>query len=123
RLIPEPASLTFTPRPVGTASEPKQVALHSVGGAPVTVSKVRLAGSHAADYAIAGDCQGARLDRGQSCQVSVTYTPGGQGARDAELIVSSNAADPETAVPLHGQPSEPKLELIPNPVAFGDVEV
>jgi CARDB len=121
RLRADPRFLNFTAREDGTRSEPQSVTIANVGETPVTVSGVRRTGDHAADFVVDGnDCQGATLGAGRNCLIDVAFTPGGEGPRNAMLVVSSNGAEPETTIPLHGRPSDPVLEFLPGAVAFGE---
>src|SRR4029450_13793949 len=66
------------------------------------------------------DCRSVTLGAGRNCLIDVAFTPGGEGPRNAMLVVSSNGAEPETTIPLHGRPPDPVLEFLPGAVAFGE---
>jgi hypothetical protein len=124
RLRADPSVLSFISPRVGSKSEPRQVTMANVGETPVTIREIRPAGDHAADFTIdASDCQGAKLGTGQRCVISATFTPGGDGVRNAKLVVSSDGAEPETTVLLQGRPSEPVLEIVPEFLDLGEQPV
>lgn len=124
RLRADPSVLSFISHRVGSKSEPRQVTMANVGETPVTIREIRHAGDHAADFSIdASDCQGAKLGTGQRCVISATFTQGGDGVRNAKLVVSSDGAEPETTVLLQGRPSEPVLEMVPEFLDLGEQPV
>jgi hypothetical protein len=120
RLRADPPFLNFTGHEVGSKSEPRQVTIANVGESPVTIRGVRRAGDHATDFAVDGsDCQDATVGAGKHCMIKVTFTPGAEGPRNADVVISSNAVEPETTVPLHGLPPNPVLRIVPDSLDFG----
>jgi hypothetical protein len=120
RLRADPSFLNFTGHEVGSKSEPRAVTIANVGESPVTIRGVRRAGNHATDFAVDGsDCQNATVGAGKHCMIKVTFTPGAEGPRNADVVISSNAVESETTVPLHGLPPNPVLRIVPDSLDFG----
>ena len=104
----------------GVASGAKTEQITSCGAATLNISGITLTGTNAGDYADTSQCPAA-LPAGQSCAVSITVTPGGLGARTANLhIVDDSPTSPEN-VPLtvNGVASPtPKISLSPASLSF-----
>lgn len=96
-----PGSLFFGSRPVGMTSAARQVTLTNGGTAPLGVRAISTEG----DFHAVSGCPGF-LDPGQSCQVSVTFTPGSVGTLTGALLLDTS--DPAAggggpvSVPLSG---------------------
>lgn len=65
------------------------------------ISGISIAGANASDLAQTNAC-GSSLPVGTSCQISVTFTPAGMGARSSTISVSSNATGSPQMVTLTG---------------------
>ncbi len=116
RLAASPGSVPFGTQAVGVTTNPQTVQVTNVGTLPVTVGNVRATG----DFAQTNDCR--LLDSAQSCRALVTFTPTTPGERMGNLIVESDAANPQLVVSLQGTASAapvPVVELNPGAVAFG----
>ena len=85
-----PSALAFGPLGVGTASGIATVALTNVGGAPLYVWDVRVAG-HYADFRILSDqCRGVSLQPWSGCLVQVVFEPQASGLRSGHLEFAAN---------------------------------
>jgi hypothetical protein len=91
----------FSPSPVvmpntlpGETSAAAPVQISNSGGAPLDVASVTLGGADAAQFNLdASGCDGASVAAGQSCSVSLTFSPtGGAGSRSATLTVFDTIA-------------------------------
>ncbi len=83
---------------------------------PLSLSSIAVDGSAAADFAASSDCplNPGTLASGESCKVSVTFTPTASGLRTATLKVNESAQSSFGIVALRGTglPSaEPALDL------------
>jgi hypothetical protein len=87
----DPTSLVFGSQPVGTTSATQTVTVSNTGSVPLTVSGISATGPDAATFAQTSTCVGT-VSVGQSCTVSVTFTPTSTGAKTASLSLSSDAA-------------------------------
>jgi beta-propeller repeat-containing protein/centrosomal CEP192-like protein/ASPM-SPD-2-Hydin domain-containing protein len=100
-LVPQvtftPTSLTFASQPVGTTSSPQVVTLGNTGLATLNIAKISISG----DFAETNNC-GATVSAGNSCQISVTFTPTTTGIRNGAVSVTDNAAGSPQTVPLSG---------------------
>src|ERR1041385_9379344 len=60
------------------------------------------------------------LAAGASCEIYVSFTPHGGGARNAELVIGDNAPSGTQEVPLTGTGlSAPQVSLSANSLSFG----
>jgi hypothetical protein len=97
-----PGSLTFANQSVGTTSNPAQsVMLNNTGTGPLTIGSIALTGANPGDFAQTNTC-GTGIAAGGSCSLSVTFTPGGTGARSASLTITDNAAGSPHVITLSG---------------------
>ena len=110
--------------PLG-ASATGSVTVTNSGQAPLVFSALTLAGSAAADYALAGTCApGLSMPPGQTCTLSVRFAPTALAARPASLALASNA--PAVAVGLNGTgavAAAPAITLAPTAQNFGTAAV
>jgi hypothetical protein len=116
-----PASLTFSPQNVGTASAPQTVTVINTGMASFTVSTVTIGGANASDFATSADtCTGATVMPNGTCTVSVTFTPSAVGSRSASLIFTDNASDSPQTLSLTGVATAPVAGVSNPSLAFGN---
>lgn len=95
-------SLTFASRNQGTTSIPQTITLTNMGDIALIVSGLTLTGANTADFPIeTNNCQ-SQLAPGASCSVSTSFSPTASGPRDANLVISSNAASSPDIVQLSG---------------------
>jgi HYDIN/CFA65/VesB family protein len=84
-----------------TASQ--TVKMFNTGFNPLAISSVSVTRADAGDFAIDADtCAGQSLPSGQSCSVSVAFTPQASGARSADLAFADNASGSPHEVALTG---------------------
>jgi hypothetical protein len=107
-LVPQvsltPSSLTFAAQIVGTTSPAQVETLKNTGLATLNITKISASG----DFAESNDCGGS-VKAGNSCQISVTFTPTTTGTRNGTLSVTDDAAGSPQTVPLSGIGSEFQL--------------
>ncbi len=96
-----PAQLTFPAQKVGTSSTPQAVTVTNTGSTAVSVSSVAIAGRNYHDYSETNTC-GTQIDAGATCKVTVTFTPGAKGTRDALVNVNDNGGGSPQGVLLTG---------------------
>ena len=89
------------------------VTVSNTGTAPLTVSGISATGPDAAAFAETNTC--GIVQAGQSCTVSVTFTPASAGAKTASLSLSSDAAT-NPVVALSGTGA-----IVVPPTGFTDV--
>lgn len=95
-----PVSVNFGDQPSGLASSPVPVTLKNTGGAPLLISSIADTG----DFSQSNNCPTApaTLSIGQSCTISIIFTPAGAGTESDTLIVTDNAAGSPHQIPLTG---------------------
>jgi hypothetical protein len=77
-----PTNMTFPGLPVGQAGK-QNFTFTNGGGAVINVSSVTISGD--ADFSETTNC--GALQPGSACTVTVTFTPGGTGARSAKVTI------------------------------------
>src|SRR2546429_48120 len=85
-----PTSLNFGKIPVGTTSTPMTVTLSNTGTGTLLISSMALTGPNPADYAQTNNCSSS-VDPGANCTITITFTPGTTGNRNATLAITDNA--------------------------------
>jgi len=105
-----PPALDFGSQATGSSSGPRAVSVTNSGSGFLRISSATLGGANAADFAIAADaCSGRTLLVGESCQVSVAFSPGATGARAATLAIADDAPGSPHTVALSGAGTTPAL--------------
>ncbi len=91
-------ALAFTPQPIGVPSSLITLQVVSRGTSPVGNIQISVAGPNAMDFSEQDNCPRLMpLSSGAACTVTLTFTPGGSGARNATLAISDSAlASPQT---------------------------
>jgi hypothetical protein len=104
----DPDELQFGALDPGTQSSPLSVSVVNVGPRPLQVAGSSLTGAQAGDFRIASDqCTNALLAVLESCDITVTFTPGAAGDRAGELDVASDDPDGPLTIPLAGAGTSP----------------
>ena len=118
-----PSPLTFGSQLVGTTSSPLSVTITNAAGAGVlAISSVSITGASASQFAITANNCDTSVAAGNSCAISVTFTPTISGAAIATLnIVSTNPTS--LPVPISGTGVAPIDSVSPLALSFGNVTV
>jgi hypothetical protein len=104
-LLFTPAQLTFAAQTVGTTSSNQSAVLINNGNQAVTITNIATLSS---SFGQTNNCGinfptvPATLNVGQSCTVSVNFTPTASGTVNASLNVASNAVKASTGLALSG---------------------
>jgi len=81
----------------------KDIVVTSTGTGPLTVSNISLTGPNSGDFSSSSDCAPQHLLLGgDTCTVTVTFSPSGLGLRTASLKVADNGLSTPQTVPLQG---------------------
>jgi hypothetical protein len=98
-----PAKLNFGPVAVGVSSTPKPVTLQNVGSTTLTFTgtRIKIVGADAGDYSGTNNC-GASVSAGDSCTVTVTFSPKATGTRTAAIHFTDNGGASPQSVTLTG---------------------
>jgi uncharacterized repeat protein (TIGR03803 family) len=113
-----PTSLSFGNQVVDTTSAAQSVQLINTGGNALLISSVTVAG----EFAISANTCPAQLPAGQSCTVSVTFTPLGPSLQTGSLSFVDNATGSPQIVALSGTGLTPVL-LTPATFNYGRQKV
>jgi len=116
-LAATPASLDFGSREVNTTTPAQSLVVSNAGSATVAVSGVTVSG----DYAQSNNC--ASLASGDTCTISITFTPTTTGSRPGSVSVASNASNSPLTVNLSGTGAPiqaPVIELSASSLTFGN---
>ena len=103
-----PPSLGFGAQLIDTTSRPKTTTVTNTGDSRLEVDDIRILGTHAGDFDIKKEgCTNYSFLVGDSCPITVTFTPSAAGARTASVRITSNAAGSPHTVPLSGNGAVP----------------
>ncbi len=129
-----PQAVTFTPEPLFfgnylplSSNPPADVTVENTGNAPLTINTVGLPTDlgpeqNPADYRITRDvCTNRTLRPGETCAVTLQFSPQGIGERPAVLRFDDNAPDAPHLLPLQGGGIQPTLKFDPAVVQAGRV--
>ncbi|EKF74995.1 hypothetical protein A11A3_06061 [Alcanivorax hongdengensis A-11-3] len=109
----------------GGLTKDMSVTISNTGGQPLGVNGVSLGGADAGSFMQTNDC--TTVAAGDSCTVTVTFMPTGEGERNGTLTIASDDPDtPSLDVPLTGQSQlapEPNITADPQSANFGSVTV
>jgi hypothetical protein len=122
-----PTSLSYSSQAVGTSSPPQSVSITNTGTETLDISNIT-AGT-TGDFSETNTCQSApfngSLAVGQSCTVSVTFSPTASGTRASSLSITDNATGSPQSVSLTGIGAAAFTLVSPsanNPFVIGDTQ-
>lgn len=113
------SSLVFADTAVGVTTAPQTVTLSNPGSAPLTLGTPKTDAPYATSYTC-----GSTLAAGQTCLVSVTFTPTVATSQAGTLTIPTSAGD--KVITLSGKGVSPLTELSLSPVSafsFGGVSI
>jgi Abnormal spindle-like microcephaly-assoc'd, ASPM-SPD-2-Hydin len=110
-----PASVTFQPQLINTASGGQLVFLSNTGTGALTFSGSGIALS--GDFAQTNNC-GTAVAPATSCAITVTFTPTAAGTRTGSLSVTSNAASQTVSLAGTGASAAPTVTAAPESLVF-----
>ncbi len=122
-LAVNPGGINFASQTVGTTSQSQFVTLTNHGNTTVTLSDIAFSGDFAPpQFAFNCGALPANLSAGQSCTVSISFTPVEAGARAGTLTITHNATGSPHTVQLSGTglASERAVQLTPLGLSFGE---
>ena len=98
-----PAALNFGKQVVRKPSLAKRITLTNVGGTPLYINSATIVGDNWKDFTLFKDgCSGKQVAAGQSCLITVRFTPARIEDRNATLVLTDNAPDSPQNVSLTG---------------------
>ena len=121
-------SLALGNMQVGTTSTAHSVTLTNSGIGPLFYQSATITGVNAANFAIQNDnCMGKILAIKANCKIYVTFTPNSIGSEAATLTLTDSSLNPKDSVTqtvaLSGMGVPPSGSALPNPLAFGNMQV
>lgn len=118
-----PNAVTFGDTQAGTTDD-IAVTISNQGNASLVINSINISGADASEYFQSNDC--STVAAAQTCTVTVSFSPSGEGSRTAVLSILSNDADtPTVTVGLSGQgvfAPEPHISLSTSQVNFAEVQ-
>jgi hypothetical protein len=112
-----PPSLPFGNQPVGSSSPPILTVLTNTGSAQLNINSIDITGSQAGEFSQTNNCPG-NLAGGETCSVSVIFSPIATGLRTAALSFTDNASGSPQSVALSGTGTAPAATLSPASLTF-----
>lgn len=95
-----PAGLSFGDQAIGATSPPQTVTLRNMGSALLDVRRVSTVPPH--EFAQTNTC-GQAVGPGDTCMITVRFTPSKRGARKGFVHIIDNATPAEEQIPLTGK--------------------
>jgi Abnormal spindle-like microcephaly-assoc'd, ASPM-SPD-2-Hydin len=117
-LTVSPSPLIFPTTTVGNSSE-SHVTVANNSEAAVMIHNVNIEGAGSSAFNTNGSDCGASLNPGQSCKISIRFSPGNEGEERAFLHVRSEGNPSEQIVELSGISAPPQLSFEPESYEFG----
>jgi hypothetical protein len=116
-LSVSPSALDFPDRQVGSSSPPAGVTLTNPGTEGVHIWTIAIIGANSSDFNHSSACPTppASLAGASSCLLSVTFSPGTEGAKVALLQISHDGGGSPSGVSLAGIAIAPPLGLVSEP--------
>jgi Beta-propeller repeat/Abnormal spindle-like microcephaly-assoc'd, ASPM-SPD-2-Hydin len=96
-----PSAVSFGDQKAGTTSAAQTITVMNHGAATLTIKKIAVTGTGAADFAQTNTC-GTSLAAGSSCTASVTFTPKTTGSFAALFSVADNGGGTPQSAALTG---------------------
>jgi hypothetical protein len=115
-----PSSLNFGNRPLNAPSTAQSVTVTNSGTAALNIAALTLVGANASDFAVSGNGCSAAVAAGQTCTISLTFTPSAAGSRVATLQIPSDASNGTQSVGLSGIGIAPAASVSPTSLAYGN---
>jgi hypothetical protein len=97
-----PGAVNFGNQPVGIKSLPTKVTLSNKGAVAVNIARISIAGTDEHDFAETNTC-GKTVPAGESCFITVTFTPLAKGSRTASVSITDNGGGSPQKVSLAGK--------------------
>ncbi len=117
-LTVSPSPLNFPTTTVDSSSE-RQVSVANESEAAVTIYGANIEGTGSSSFNTNGSNCGTSLTPGQSCKISVRFSPSSEGEQRAFLHVRSEGNPSEQIVELFGLSSPPQFSFEPESYEFG----
>jgi hypothetical protein len=94
-------TLNFNNQVIGTPSATQSVTLTNTGASPLAIFNITITGTNSGDFGQTNNC-GGTVPVGNSCTITVTFTPAASGARSATLTLADSAPTSPQIITLTG---------------------
>jgi sugar lactone lactonase YvrE len=101
RFATTATELLFDSQAVGVPSASQTITVANNGGLPLVLSSIGITGTNGGEFSLTHNCPPS-LSVGVSCAVTVRFTPGGTGERNATVNIGYDAAAGAQTVKLYG---------------------
>ncbi len=120
-VVLTPSKLSFGSQAVNQTSAALGTAVKNSGATPWSISIAIDGGNAPGDYVAGGNCPISpnTLGSGESCRITVTFTPSALGQRTATLTVKTTDHEVPQSLPLEGKGIEP-ADLTPAPAEIAE---
>ncbi len=98
----DPNNVKFGTQKVGTTSGSRVLTISSSGIADLQIKTILLTGANSGDFSQSNNCAGSSVPGGESCSVTITFTPQAVGARSATVLIGTAVGNAAYAVSLSG---------------------
>lgn len=109
-----PPSLAFPNQVIGTTSLQQTITATYVGATTLSISRIAVAGSNAADFSQTNTC-GSSLAPQASCTITVTFTPSAAWTRSAGVFITDSALGSPHVIGLSGSGTSGGVVSFSNP--------
>lgn len=115
-----PNAISFAGSTVGQSTNAHTVALTNTGDQSLSVTGIAVSGLNASDFAATPTCSVPTvLAPNSTCTISVVFTPGASGPRQASLMTTDNAPGSPQSVSLTGTGVAPQPAVTISPISLG----
>lgn len=121
-VLLSPTSLSFSVQQINTSSKSQKLTVTNNGTGALTISAIAVGGTNQADFTQTNGCPiSGLLGVGNSCYITVTFTPKAAGTRTASISISDNAPGGPHVVPVTGIGTA--VTVSPSSLNFGVITV
>ncbi len=115
-----PSSLTFPNTNVGVTSAGMMTTLSNNGSAELVVDSISTTDTEFVETNTCGSFP-VKLWVGQSCNITITFTPAQEGSRSGSLSITDNQSSTAQTIPLSGVGLAPEASLGPSSLSWSNV--
>ncbi len=124
-LVLSPSTLNFGNQPVGITSNQKGVTITNTGTTSVQITSFLLSGFNAREFSLRAAGFPLTVPPNGSVVLSITFTPGAEGTRSANIAFYDSTGGFPHGIALLGSggTSAPMVQLTPQSITFADQSV
>ncbi len=102
-------------------SNSKILLIHNIGKTALLIDKIEITGENSTDF-VAGALSDKEIDVGGTAAQQITFQPGSEGDKKAEVRISFKEGKPDKSVPLSGTKVTAGVRLSTNSIVLKDLE-